>query len=279
MNKIIDRFRLIAKFQILTRILLARKKFYSSYGSREKNQMRMINLGGGLFFRPYWEVMDYISPYYAFGHKYIDYNIDLFGEPRFPFEDNSVDFLYSAHTLEHIPQEYCQNIMNEIYRTLKPGGAARLNMPDYDLLRDDEGANNALTIDKYVEQGFCLEEAVVDQIATAMSGSLTTEEVRGKSRSMSPSEFADYFTSRASREIQKESGGFHINWFNYDKLSGMLREAGFADISKSGPQGSRFAELRGRGGCLAVGNIFEIDRMLGFDTTHPRISLFVEAKK
>ncbi len=47
----------------------------------------------------------------------------------------------------------------------------------------------------------------------------------------------------------------------------MLEEAGFKVIYRSGPQKSRFVEMRG----------FKWDS--GFDTTHSKISLFVEAIK
>jgi hypothetical protein len=79
--------------------------------------------------------------------------------------------------------------------------------------------------------------------------------------------------------VQKDKAGYHINWFNYAKLERMLRQAGFGTVYRSAPQQSRFAELRGMGGWLATGDVLEITRMLGLDTTHPGISLYVEAVK
>lgn len=37
-----------------------------------------------------------------------------------PFEDNSMDMVFSSHVMEHIPNQ--QKALNEIYRVLKPGG-------------------------------------------------------------------------------------------------------------------------------------------------------------
>ena len=37
-----------------------------------------------------------------------------------PFEDSSMDMVFSSHVLEHIPNQ--QKALNEIYRVLKPGG-------------------------------------------------------------------------------------------------------------------------------------------------------------
>lgn len=44
-----------------------------------------------------------------------------------PFEDNEFDFILCNHVLEHIPED--QKAMQEIYRVLKPGGTAILQIP------------------------------------------------------------------------------------------------------------------------------------------------------
>lgn len=275
----LNRLRLILKFQVMTRLLLARKRLYSFLRPDLEREKLMINLGGGLFFRPFWKVMDYVSPYYPFARQYIDYDIDLFSQPRLPLEDNAVAFYYSAHTLEHIPQEYCQNVFNEIYRTLKPGGAVRINVPDYDQIRDAADRGDAAYFYKQVGRGLSFEEAVIEQIATEYVGQENPDDLRAAYQSMSPEEFADHYTGMASRDVQIEKGGYHINWFHYDKMAAMLRDAGFSDIRKCRAQNSQFQELRGEGGPLALGDFFEIKRMLGMDTTHPDRSLYVEARK
>ncbi|MEO9952764.1 methyltransferase domain-containing protein [Nonlabens sp.] len=44
-----------------------------------------------------------------------------------PFKDNEFDFILCNHVLEHIPDD--QKAMQEIYRILKPGGTAILQIP------------------------------------------------------------------------------------------------------------------------------------------------------
>tara|TARA_B100000929_G_C15503359_1_gene418066 strand:- start:2195 stop:2959 length:765 start_codon:yes stop_codon:yes gene_type:complete len=44
-----------------------------------------------------------------------------------PFEDKSFDFILCNHVLEHIPDD--TKAMNELYRILKPGGTAILQIP------------------------------------------------------------------------------------------------------------------------------------------------------
>ena len=47
------------------------------------------------------------------------------------FANNSYDFIYCSHVLEHIPND--KKAISEIYRVLKPGGIAMLTVPIYPL--------------------------------------------------------------------------------------------------------------------------------------------------
>jgi SAM-dependent methyltransferase len=58
--------------------------------------------------------------------KNADISLDL-GKDRLPFESNSVDVVFSHHTLEHIPDYlFC---IGEIHRVLKHGGHFLLGVP------------------------------------------------------------------------------------------------------------------------------------------------------
>lgn len=50
-----------------------------------------------------------------------------------PLPDNSVDYVFSAHMLEHMPREDAQALVLEIFRVLKKGGRARIDVPDLEL--------------------------------------------------------------------------------------------------------------------------------------------------
>lgn len=52
----------------------------------------------------------------------------------FPFRDNTFVACYSEHMLEHIDFFSAKHCINEIYRTLRPGGFVRLVTPDLDKL-------------------------------------------------------------------------------------------------------------------------------------------------
>ena len=59
-----------------------------------------------------------------------------------PFEENSFDFILCNHVLEHIPDD--EKAMQEIYRVLRPGGTAILQIPQ-DLKRKKTFEDDSIT--------------------------------------------------------------------------------------------------------------------------------------
>lgn len=66
--------------------------------------------------------------------------------------DNSVDIYQSEDVFEHIEYDKLKDVINEIYRVLKPGGLLRLSMPDYrcDILynRSEKNEKKEIIFDK-----------------------------------------------------------------------------------------------------------------------------------
>jgi predicted SAM-dependent methyltransferase len=54
----------------------------------------------------------------------------------FPFPDNSFDYVYSEHMIEHMPYSGGVNMLLESFRVLKPGGRIRITCPDIQFLID-----------------------------------------------------------------------------------------------------------------------------------------------
>jgi SAM-dependent methyltransferase len=50
----------------------------------------------------------------------------------FPFPSDHFECVYSSHMLEHIPKQFVEGVLKEIYRVLKPGGVVRTVVPDLD---------------------------------------------------------------------------------------------------------------------------------------------------
>jgi predicted SAM-dependent methyltransferase len=53
---------------------------------------------------------------------------------RFPFKDNTVDYIFSEHMIEHIEYESALAMLRECCRVLKPGGKIRMSTPDLRVL-------------------------------------------------------------------------------------------------------------------------------------------------
>ncbi len=47
-----------------------------------------------------------------------------------PLPEESVDFIYSSHFLEHMEPQNARRLLNECLRALKPGGVIRVGIPD-----------------------------------------------------------------------------------------------------------------------------------------------------
>lgn len=71
---------------------------------------------------------------------------------KMDINDNSVDIYQSEDVFEHIEYDKLCDVINEIYRVLKPGGLFRLSMPDYrcDVLynRSEKNEKNEIIFDK-----------------------------------------------------------------------------------------------------------------------------------
>ena len=65
------------------------------------------------------------------------YNRDVFVHDLrkpLPFADNSFSAVYSSHTLEHMHLSETQQLLRECHRILRPGGSARMVVPDLESL-------------------------------------------------------------------------------------------------------------------------------------------------
>lgn len=51
--------------------------------------------------------------------------------PRGEFPDNSADFIFSEMMVEHLTPQQGWNFIDECFRVLKPGGVARIVIPDF----------------------------------------------------------------------------------------------------------------------------------------------------
>ena len=56
--------------------------------------------------------------------------VELDATQRFPSPDGVFDFVFSEHMIEHLAYPAAKSMLDECFRTLKPGGALRVSTPD-----------------------------------------------------------------------------------------------------------------------------------------------------
>jgi predicted SAM-dependent methyltransferase len=70
-----------------------------------------------------------------------------------PFPDESFDYIYSEHLIEHIPFEWGLNHLKECLRVLKHGGTIRISTPNMQFLLDYYKPNELSEVQiKYLER-------------------------------------------------------------------------------------------------------------------------------
>lgn len=235
-----------------------------------------INIGGGRWHEGGWKNLDLRCE----GHdripkQFVDYNHDLMSKERLPFDDDSVDMFYSEAVFEHIPDPFCEHVFREMYRCLRKGRVVRIVVPNIELAyracKCKDRSFFDLTSNKYQFHA-TVEECLLRYFAGYFAcknrkvKEVDIEAVKDNFERFTKREFLDFYTKQIERwltpSIQHVHGGFHVNWFDHDKLKAMLEKAGFKEVYSSTAQGSKFREMRGR----------------KFDT-RPSFCLFVEAVK
>ena len=84
---------------------------------RTRRKRRRINIGGGKWYKPRWENIDFFAD-----HPFTDYRIDLRLQQPLPFEDECAELVFSSHCFEHISDDAAIFTLEECSRILKRGG-------------------------------------------------------------------------------------------------------------------------------------------------------------
>lgn len=252
---------------------------------------RFYNVGAGTFRHPYWTNIDYASDWYAKAQTGGDMiNFDLFSLGQLPIEDASAEVVYTSHTVEHVNDPAVMNMMKEAWRILKPGGVFRMTTPNIDLdLRayrsgdrdhfyylglyshpsvianaslDPQRPFLSASLQQLVLFSFASSTTVL--VADKTSEKITDEEFDHVFSTMSDENALNHCVSKCSRDVQSKYPGYHMNWWNPEKATRMLRAAGFSNVYQSAYGQSASPILR--------------DVTL-FDVQDPKLSLYVEAVK
>ncbi|HCI59121.1 MAG TPA: hypothetical protein DFH96_10075, partial [Bacteroidetes bacterium] len=109
--------------------------YKSLYSNDSLANRRFYNVGAGPFKHKFWTNIDYINDWYAdnTNNTLEGINYDLFSLEPIPIETDSAELVYTSHTIEHVNNAAVQNLFNESFRILKPGGRLRVVTQDIKL--------------------------------------------------------------------------------------------------------------------------------------------------
>jgi predicted SAM-dependent methyltransferase len=205
----------------------------------------LVNLGAGVWYAPGWKVLECQGDWYRYAQSYIDYEHDLTSNRALPFADGSVHMFYSEHVFEHFRDEWCEHIIREAYRSLEEGGYFRIVVPDADLIYDRLLQKDAKFFQSWMER----DNSTLAEAFRTLVGRATAPFDEGdfyrRLATMPKQDFLDW--CRAGLEYDWTRTGEHINWFNFEKMQRMLKEAHFREVRRCEAQDSRVPEARGPG--------------------------------
>lgn len=266
------------------------ESLYESLFSKEVlGSKPFYNIGAGGFYHPFWTNIDYGSDWY--GGRYNQKNIiihNLMTKSPLPIDTGKAKIFYTSHTIEHIKEEAVQVFFNEAFRCLEDGGIFRITTgPDAEtdfkaLMNDDEDWFYWDRYSMYVKKG-CYETHFHKPATSAPLSERWLHHVAGQ---LAPNDISPSNVKFSDKEIREaiEKYGFpdvldyfcglcdfqsdrpfnHISWWTHDKIFQFLQNAGFKNIYRSGYGQSSSPLMR---------------NTVLFDSTHPQMSIYIEAVK
>jgi SAM-dependent methyltransferase len=179
-----------------------------------------------------------------------DLCVNLAEEQILPLEDNSIALVFSAHLIEHLPQESLLVLLRECYRILKRGGRIRIECPDTEklvdlyrrsdshMLRHFRERRRELLVEqfgypeKYLEDHLSVLGEVANYIVPGEGPHtpvyVSKEEFDAKFNSLDLESFGQWCLSLLTPEQQKSGG--HKTILYPSKLKRLMEEVGFCDV-------------------------------------------------
>jgi predicted SAM-dependent methyltransferase len=110
----------------------------------------LIDIGVGANFSQGWVHVDFYTIRFRFWKSYTN-KAEIETDLRYPLNcpDNIADGLYTGHTLEHLFPNHAYQLLNEMYRILKPKCWLRINVPDLKYAIDFYNGNTKILDYKY----------------------------------------------------------------------------------------------------------------------------------
>lgn len=264
-------------------------QYVKLYGEQAVQERRFYNVGAGKFRHKCWTNVDFSTDWYddqQRGGAHLEWN--MMTQTPLPVETGTAEIIYCSHVIEHVPDDAGERFLAEAYRALKPGGVLRITCPNVDLAyaayraddrdffywkrlyRDKERAariqlNRPMTEASAAQLFLWFFATHASELHADGAPSRVSDEQLRRWFEESPfTEVLDRCTALCDPSKQGRYPGNHINWYNPEKLLSAMRRAGFSTAVQSGYGQSAAPVLR------------EVSQ---FDNTHPKMSLYAEARR
>jgi predicted SAM-dependent methyltransferase len=200
---------------------------------RRKHRIRRLHLGCSALLRPGWYNTDKYPR--RMGVAYCD------ATGRYPFENDAFDYVFTEHMIEHVPYAGGKLLVLECLRVLKPGGKLRISTPD------------------------------LGRILALLHPTTQIEREYVKFALGTIPDAVDCQTSFFINQFMRAWG--HTFIYDRETLSGLMRSAGFIDITERRPGESDDAELAGieRHGETFPNPEFNLIESMVFEGTKPGV--------
>lgn len=173
-----------------------------------------------------------------------------------PFLDDSCQFVFAGHFLEHMPFVNAASALTEVLRVLQPGGTVRIVVPD------------ALA---WLEAHVNHREALWDYVKNKWNWwnyNKQTNLLAGSSTGLLMSYFGSMNGLRGMLSHQHQAG------YDFELLKNLLERVGFVNVKRCRMSGSDFEELKAMDTSSSVADGAFTDE----DGVQYELSLFVEAQ-
>jgi hypothetical protein len=194
---------------VLEELKLTRCRWTVPFRVREKairqllvERGRNLHLGCGDRSTAGWLNVD------ANGNAGVDLHWDL--RHPLPFDDRSCRLIYSEHLLEHLMKEEGDQLLNECFRLLEPGGTLRIGVPDAELYLRSYAEGRTGFFDELAHLG-----GAVDRLSTPID---------------------------VINQMFRMGGAHRFAW-DFKALAQSLRNAGFSSIQRWNPGEASSSEL------------------------------------
>lgn len=189
-----------------------------------------------------------------------------------PYPGSAVQNIYCSHVLEHVEEQHVERFLREASRVLKPGGTLRIAVPDARFLfnvsrinSDYWSWNSVWSVpgsprEKRLHPFDCLVQELVTSRFRFLADSHSP---------LKPSDFENLSYDEAIQLLWSEvrlfpdKPNYHVSTWDFFSLEKLAKSSGFSTVLESKVRGSVSSRMQA----------------VGFDTTHPEMTLYVDCVK